>query len=163
VTESLTVTESLYRKMSLKRKHLDGLDDLDEFNLPSLCDSLRRKGGQDLAAKAILHLAHTANLSLTDLKRAKESHPTFSSARWEDVAGKLGLDPSRDAYQLPSFSIRRAFLPPSFHKDIMVASAQWLDVYQERGARRKETARTRVMDAVSVPFVFFFFFFGDGS
>ena len=135
--------------MAPKRKREPGLEDLDEFDLDALSESLRRKGGPGLVAKAILVLARNAGLTLEDLKTAKETRG--ASARWENVAPKLGLDPLTDTDQLGTFSVPHAFLPPSFHKSVMTASAQWLDVYQERGAQRKEAARLRLMDAVCIP------------
>jgi hypothetical protein len=137
--------------MAPKMKREPGLEELDEFHLDTLSDSLRRKGGPDLAAKAILDLARNAGLTLKDLKKAKETLPVFASTTWENVAPKFGLDPSNDADQLDTFSVPHAFLPPSFHKNVMTASAQWLDVYQERGAHRGEAARMRLMDAVCIP------------
>ena len=137
--------------MAPKRKREPGLEDLDEFNLDTLSESLRIKGGPDLVAKAILDLARNAGLTLEDLKKAKETLPAFASARWENVAPKFGLDPCSDTDQLGPFSVPHAFLPPSFHKNVMTASVQWLDVYQERGAQRREAARLRLMDAVCTP------------
>jgi hypothetical protein len=137
-----------------KRRHETTFEELNEFDLDSLHESIWNKGGQALAAKAILDLALRANLTLTDLRKAKETLPPLASARWEDVALKFGLDPSKDTFQLQSFSVPHAFLPPSFHEAVMKASAQWLDVYQERGAhKRANSARARLMDAVCI-FVF---------
>jgi hypothetical protein len=136
--------------MPPKRKHEASFEELVEFKLGSLCQSIWIKGGQDLAAKAILDLASLAGLTLTDLKKVKETLPPFASARWEEVAPKFGLDPTRDTFQLPSFCVPHAFLPPSFHQVVMKASAQWLDVYQERGAHNRDATRVRLMDAVRI-------------
>ena len=137
--------------MAPKRKREPGLEELDEFDLDTLSQSLRIKGGPDLVAKAILDLARNAGLTLKDLKKAKETLSAFASARWENVAPKFGLDPFNDTDQLDTFSVPYVFLPPSFHKNVMTASAQWLDVYQERGAQRREASRVRLMDAVCFP------------
>jgi hypothetical protein len=51
------------------------LEELDEFDLDALSEALRFKGGPFLVAKAILDLACTAGLTLSDLKKAKETLP----------------------------------------------------------------------------------------
>jgi len=121
-----------------KRKQADN-PDLLQSNLEDLLHNLRQQGGVDLAATAILDLARRAGLTLTELKRHKAAAPSFSTASWEDV------------HQLRTFSFPVATLPPSFHRKVMEASAQRLDVYQERGAHGREAARARLMDAWHVP------------
>ena len=136
-----------------KRKQPDN-PDLIRFDLEDLLHNLRQQGGLDLAAAAILDLARRAGLTLKELKRHKAATPSFSSASWKDVAPKFNLDPSKDVHQLPTFSFPVASLPPSFHREVMKASAKWLDVYQERGAHDREAARVRLMDAVRASLVY---------
>jgi len=131
-----------------KRRREQDLSDLDEFNLEDLLKQLQEKGGKDLAATAILDMAHLAGLTLTDLKNRKIAAPGFSKATWNDVAPKFGLDPYRDLNQLGEFSLPLVSLPPSFHREVMKILGQWLDVYQERGAHQRGAARVRLMDAV---------------
>ena len=123
-------------------------EELEEFNLCSLSQSIRIKGGRNLAAKAILHLARHTNLTLIDLKQVKEPLTPFASACWEEVAPKFGLDRTIGTSQLEVFCVPHAFLPPSFHQMVMEGSAQWLDVYQERGAHK--ASRVRLMDPVRI-------------
>jgi hypothetical protein len=86
----------------MKRKYEP---ELEEFALGALCDKIRSKGGNDLAAIAILDLARLAGLSITDLEKQKGVLPAFANAIWSDVAAKFDLDPSRDVYQLDIFSV----------------------------------------------------------
>jgi hypothetical protein len=130
-----------------KRKRQPAFPDLGEFGLEDLLDSLQQHG-PDLAAAAILELTRPAGLTLTELKKHKAGAPAFASASWKDVAKQFNLDPSKDLYQLGTFSFPVASLPPSFHREVMKVSAKWLDVYQERGAHDREAARVRLMDAV---------------
>jgi hypothetical protein len=116
----------------MKRKYQEKFSELEEFALSALCDKIRSKGGNDLAALAILDLARHAGLSIADLEKQKGAFPAFADAVWSDVAAKFHLEPSRDFYQLDIFSVPDACVPPSFHRELMRASAQWLDVYQER-------------------------------
>ena len=79
-----------------------------------------------------------------------EKLPSFPKSEWEKVAHLFGLNPTIDKYQLKPFSTPHAYLPPSFHKRVIKDAIQWLDVYQERGSPKRETARIRLMDAVCI-------------
>jgi hypothetical protein len=136
-----------------KRKQADN-PDLVQFELEDLLHNIRQQGGLDLAATAILDLVRRAGLTLKEFKKYKAGAPSFSNASWKDVAPKLNLDPSKDVHQLRTFSFPVASLPPSFHREVMKASAKWLDVYQERGAHDREAARVRLMDAVRASLIY---------
>jgi hypothetical protein len=84
-----------------------------------------------------------------DLQAFSETVPAFNKARWEKIAPQFGLEVDKDMTQLKLFTVSRAFLPPSFHREVMKNSAWWLDVYQETGSHSREAARVRLMDAVS--------------
>jgi hypothetical protein len=105
-------------------------------------------GGRELVAKALVSVSKLAGLSLSDLQKVSETVPAFAQARWETVAPRFGLDASLDVYQLGLFSVPKVSLPPSFHKEVIRISAQWLDVYQETGSHGREEARVWLMDAV---------------
>jgi hypothetical protein len=130
------------------KRELDALDELDSLRLDGFVTKLKEDGGQDLVAKAAIAIAHLGGLTLTDLQSFNEILPAFPKARWDKVAPKFGLDVSRDIYQLETFTVPHLSLPPSFHKEVMRNSAQWLDVYQEAGSHSREAARVRLMDAV---------------
>ena len=132
-----------------KRKHEpDEQPDLDSLKLDEFTTKLKEDGGRDLVASVALTIAQLGGLSITDLQNFSETVPSFSKARWDKVAPKFGLDVSRDIYQLETFSVPCLSLPPSFHREVMRNSAQWLDVYQEAGSHSREDARVRLMDAV---------------
>ena len=64
------------------------------------------------------------------------------------VAHQFSLQVNKDVHQLRGFTVPHAFLPLSFHQEVMKHSAKWLDVYQERGNHTQEAARVRLMDMV---------------
>ena len=132
-----------------KRKHeSDALPDLESFGLDELTTKLKDNGGRDLVANAAIAIASLGGLTVTDLQTFSETVPAFAKARWNKIAPKFGLDVSRDINQLETFSVPYLSLPPSFHREVMRNSAQWLDVYQEAGSHSREAARIRLMDAV---------------
>ncbi|KAF5373358.1 hypothetical protein D9615_007367 [Tricholomella constricta] len=135
--------------MSPKRK-LPPTPDLSDFTLGDVPAELRRQG-QDLAAAVILKLIHDSGLTVRDLVKHETERPSFASATWQDIAVKFKLEASKGANQLELFSYPVASLPPSFHREVMKASAKWLDVYQEVDAHNREAARVRLMDAWHVP------------
>jgi hypothetical protein len=126
--------------------------DLHQFQveLDDLRLNLQHQGGLNLVAEAIWDLADRGGLTLEDLEKYEAATPSFSNTPWRDFASDFNLDPSKGFTQLPTFSFPMALLPPSFHREVMRASAKWLDVYQERDAHDREAARVRLMDAVCV-------------
>ena len=95
--------------------------------LKKLCDSLFDEGGNDLAGLAILHLSQEARMTIADLQKLKAISPSFS-AEWETVAPSLDLRADVGIYQLDPFTVPIAILPPSFHRELMKNSSQWMDV-----------------------------------
>jgi hypothetical protein len=135
--------------MAKRKREPVALAELDSLGLDEFTTKLKERGGRDLVAKVTLAIAHLGGLTATDLQTFSETVPSFSKkARWDRVAPKFGLDVSRDIYQLETFSVPCLSLPPSFHRQVMRNSAQWLDVYQEAGSHSREAARMRLMDAV---------------
>ncbi|KAF5373290.1 hypothetical protein D9615_007371 [Tricholomella constricta] len=136
-------------EMSPKRK-LQATADFDEYALKDVPGELR-KCDQNLAAAVVLDFVYESGFTLRRLGKHEAERPAFASATWEDVATNFQLDASIDYHQLELFSYPVASLPPSFHREVMKASAKWLDVYQERGAHKRGAARMRLMDAWHVP------------
>jgi hypothetical protein len=128
-----------------KRKHEEGLDP-EEFTA-GLCNLIRQTTSQGFG-EFILDMVQNENLALEDLEPLTEKLPSFLESEWWKVALSFGLDPTIDKYQLRPFSTPHAHLPPSFHKQVMNDSIQWLDVYLERGSQKGGAARVRLMDAV---------------
>ena len=88
---------------------------------------------RDLAGRAVLHLSQEASMTIADLQRLQDTHPSFSSAKWETVAPALSLEADLDLtqFKLDSLVVPTAFLPPSFHRELMKKASLWLDVYWE--------------------------------
>jgi len=99
-----------------KRKH----QNFPSFDWKISWATLKKQGGVDLAAAAILELPCQTGLTLKESKRHKTATP--SSACWKDIASIFDLDPSNDVHQLPIFSLPLASLPPSFHRGVVKAS-----------------------------------------
>jgi hypothetical protein len=137
-----------------KRKHQPESDEeLQAFTekLKDLYNELFVVGGRDLAGRAILHLSQEANMTIADLQRLKGTHPSFSSAKWDTVAPSLSLEADLDLDQLDRLVVPTAFLPPSFHRELMKKASLWLDVYQEPWSQVREEARVRLLEAVRIP------------
>ena len=138
----------------MKRKHQEEvLPELESYGLDTLVSRLQAEGGRTRVAKASLTVAYLGGLTISDLQAFSETVPGFSKPRWEKVAAQFGLEVDKGMPQLKSFAVPRAFLPPSFHREVMKHSAQWLDVYQETESHNQEAARVRLMDAVCTSFL----------
>jgi hypothetical protein len=131
----------------IKRKRQEEiLQELESYGLDTLAAKLQADGGLARVAKASLTMAYLGGLTIPDLQAMSETVPAFNNARWEKIAPEFGLEVDKDMTQFKLFTVPRAFLPPSFHREVMKNSAWWLDVYQETS---REAARVRLMDAVS--------------
>ena len=134
-----------------KRKHQeDILQELESYGLDTLTSQLQTEGGRARVAKASLTVAYLGGLTIPDLQAYSQTVPSFSKARWENIAPQFGLAADKGMTQLELFTVPRASLPPSFHREVMKNSALWLDVYQETESHNQEAARVRLMDAVRV-------------
>src|SRR6266852_2648455 len=131
---------SLTAIMSRKRK--EPVTDDPKFDWEGLLLELQEQGGTDLVMEVVWNIVNEAGLTFKDIERHQKL-VSFSDATWDKVAPMFGLDPALGFDQLPTFSFPIAVLPPSFHREVMRASAKWLDVYQERGAScKRSSART---------------------
>lgn len=131
-----------------KRKSEDEIKDiLNDTGLPvGWVESL--KGNENLPI-IIAHLINVCQVDERAIKRAKITLPSFSKAKWKDIAEKLGFPENPSHMQLPSFSPPSCFLPPSFHESCFVNGWQMMDVFSERLAQDKEAARVKLLDPVS--------------
>ena len=128
---------------AVKKKMVDPEDVTASY----FCNLIRQTPGQSVR-ESILSMARTADLTLEDLETLTEKPQPFAESEWEKVAPSFDLNPTLDKYQIRSFAIPQAYLPPSFHKEVMKDSLQLLDVYQERGSSKRGVARIRLMDTV---------------
>lgn len=88
-------------------------------SIPSFCNYIRTVSLGKEVGEYILEMARHMKLSPEDLEALTEKLPSFSDAEWEEVAMTFDLNPSLVQYQLQSFSVPHAYLPPSFHKQVM--------------------------------------------
>ena len=142
-----------FNMVTTKRKHEQDPNP-NNITASSICDLIRPIAGRTIG-EFIMDMARNERLTSQHLRVFTEKTPAFSNAEWEKVARTLGLNPTLDKYQLPDFVVPHAHLPPSFHKQVMKNSMQWLDVYQERGSQGRDAARVRLMDAVYLTDAFY--------
>jgi len=87
------------------------------------------------------------------VKGSQNSLPSFSYAKWSELAPKFDLPVDLSMAQFDLFSIAPVLLPPSFHEAIAEVAWRIQDVYQERISQESEAARIRVFDAYLMPIV----------
>lgn len=71
--------------------------------------------GPDLAY-VLAALANAGQISASQIKKARIRLPSFSSAKWTELAPQFGLAPDLTMATVDSFSIPPVLLPPSFHE-----------------------------------------------
>ena len=103
--------------------------------------------GPDLAY-VLAALATAGNISDSQIKKARKDLPSFSAAKWSEVAPQFGLSDYLTTVQFDSYPITPVLLPPSFHETIAEAAWRIQDVFQERFTQEREEVRIRPFDAV---------------
>jgi hypothetical protein len=103
--------------------------------------------GPDLAY-VLAAIANAGQISASQIKKAKIGLPSFSSAKWTELAPQFGLTTDLTTAKFDSFSITPVLLPPSFHETTAEAAWRIQDVFQERISQEREEARVRAFDAV---------------
>lgn len=103
--------------------------------------------GPDLAY-VLATLADAGKISASQIKKARIGLPSFSSAKWSELAPNFNLPTDLTMAKFDSYSVAPVLLPPSFHETTAEVSWRMQDVYQERLSQDREEARVRVLDAV---------------
>ena len=107
--------------------------------------------GPDLAG-VLAALANAGNISASQIKKARKGLPSFSAAKWTELAPQFGLSGDLAMAQWAQLDshpkITPVLLPPSFHGTIAEAAWRIEDVYQERIYQDTEETRVRAFDAV---------------
>jgi hypothetical protein len=103
--------------------------------------------GPDLAY-VLAALANAGNISVSQIKKARKGLPSFSAAKWTEVAPQFGLSDDLTTAKFDPYLITPVLLPPSFHETIAEAAWRIQDVYQERISQEREEVRVRAFDAV---------------
>ncbi|KAF8337140.1 hypothetical protein F5887DRAFT_985413 [Amanita rubescens] len=105
-------------------------------------------------AYVLASLASAGNISPSQIKKARIGLvPSFSAAKWTQVAPQFGLSDNFLTTKFDSYPITPVLLPPSFHNTIAEAAWRIQDVYQERIYQEREEARIRAFDAYLIPIV----------
>jgi hypothetical protein len=128
-----------------------GYDETVEAHLEDFLDTLHKNSstetGKRMTQAEFNDVVRDALNSL-EVKRRMVELRSFSKVRWRDIARRFNLDPARNWHQFDHFTIPKVTLPPSFHRKVMLDSAQWLDVYRERDDHEYEAACVRLFEAV---------------
>ena len=134
---------------SKKRKAQDAaiLNSIEQVDLPDGWLEKLVALGPGLA-RVIGELANRGQISASEIKRARTNLPSFSVAKWSDLAPGFGLSAEPLMAKFEAFSIPAVHLPLSFHEAIIGEAWRIQDVYQERVAQDREEARIRIFDAV---------------
>ncbi|KAF8797540.1 hypothetical protein BYT27DRAFT_7228908 [Phlegmacium glaucopus] len=113
--------------------------------------------GPDLAY-VLASLAHAGQISASQIKKARLGLvllglPSFSYAKWSELAPTFNLPVDLTMTKFDSFSIDPVLLPPSFHETTTKMAWHIQDVYQELVSQEREEVRVRVFDAYIIPIV----------
>ncbi|KAF8625008.1 hypothetical protein AX15_005598 [Amanita polypyramis BW_CC] len=116
----------------------------------------KRKADEAVIATSIQQiaaLANAGNISASQIKKARIGLPSFSAAKWTEVAPQFGLSDDLGSVRLDPYLITPVLLPPSFHETVAEAAWRIQDVYQERISQEREEVRVRSFDAYLIPIV----------
>lgn len=99
----------------------------------------------------LAHMAEQAGVTERDLKKTRRMLPSFSQAKWKEVALEFGLPPdlSEHALKLERHSPPMCYLPPAFHKELFQGGWRVMDVYKEKHHQSREAARVKLLETVS--------------
>ena len=103
---------------------------------------------EDELAKLLGDIANHGKIKTAAISKARISLPSFSGAKWTDLAKQFGFPNTLDNDRFEQVVIPIYSLPPSVHELIFKAAWRTQDVYQERQVQRREAARVRIMDPV---------------
>ncbi|KIL62093.1 hypothetical protein M378DRAFT_129195 [Amanita muscaria Koide BX008] len=82
--------------------------------------------------------------------------PSFSDAKWSELAPQFGLHNNVALLQLPTFVTPVYLLPPTFHVANFTPAWPTLDVYRDIDQQTREEARVRILDPYIVPILALF-------
>ncbi|KAF9516755.1 hypothetical protein BS47DRAFT_1380783 [Hydnum rufescens UP504] len=128
-------------KMSKRKQQADDNLEATIDSVKELLQPLFDEGGNDLVGRGILRIVHDSGMTAAALLRLEKKNPSFSAAKWASIVPSLGLRDDLGISQLETLTIPQAILPPSFHRQLMKNSSQWIDVYQEPENHHREEAR----------------------
>jgi hypothetical protein len=133
--------------MGKRKVAVENIDDvIDSVDLP---DGWFQVLSQDNNLQVLLaELANKGNVTNAAFKRARMGLPSFSDAKWSELAPQFGLHKNIARLQLPTFVTPVYLLPPTFHVANFTPAWRTLDVYREVEQQTREEARVRILDPV---------------
>ncbi|SRR6266576_1290505 len=130
-----------------KRKANDAAIHIQDVDPDEWMQKLVLALGPDLAC-VLASLANAGQITASQIRKARIGLPSFSYAKWSELAPNFHLPDDLTMARFDSFSITPVLLPPSFHETTAEVAWRFHDVYQERLCQHKEEVRVRTFDAV---------------
>jgi len=115
-----------------------------------LIDGLLQLDHDELVV-VLAHIANEACISTDLLKTARIDLPSFSAAKWSDLAPQLGLPQNLSQVNFYTFQTPRYHLPLSLHEAMFENARLWQDVCQEKVDQIRPEASVRILDPVCRP------------
>jgi hypothetical protein len=109
-----------------------------------LIDGLLQFDRDELAA-LFAHIANEAKIPNAIFKKARTDLPSFSAAKWFDLAAQFDLSLDIEQLDLKTFTTPKYHLPPSLHEAMFENAWRWQDVYREKVDQTREE---RILDPV---------------
>ncbi|KAF9509088.1 hypothetical protein BS47DRAFT_1301961, partial [Hydnum rufescens UP504] len=101
-------------------------------------------------------LANSANIPISALQKPTPNLPSFSAAKWSEVARGLGMQSVASRATLEHFQTPKYYLPLSLHEAMFENAWRWHDFYRERPEQTREAARVRLLEPYIVPIIALF-------
>jgi hypothetical protein len=138
----------------MKRLYEEETDDEGEDKLGRIL-AIAGLNVEDGNAVAVLmaQLGNYVGVTTVAFEKARESHVSFSKAKWRDIAGQYNLP--RGAFRrttLPVHHVPACVLPPSLHITLFESSWRAADVYRDKEMQTREASRVWVLEMVR-PFI----------
>ena len=132
---------------TMRKRNVKNINDvIDSVNLP---DGWFEVLSQDYNLEILLaELANQGNVTNAAFKRARTVLPSFSDAKWSELAPQFGLRADISLMRLPTFVTPVYLLPPTFHVANFTPAWRALDVYREISQQNRGEARVRILDPV---------------
>jgi hypothetical protein len=96
----------------------------------------------------LCELCNQGRITSKRIKTGRTSLPSFSTAKWDQFASRIGLPEDPQDVDLDSFTTPIYQLPPSFHTANFESAWRAQDVYQEKASQTREETRVRILDPV---------------
>ena len=132
-----------------KRNNDIDVEDLITWNEKSI-DGLLQLDFDQLVV-VLAHIANEACISTDLIKTARVDLPSFSAAKWSDLAPQLGLPQDVSHVDLDTFKTPRLHLPLSLHEAMFENAWLWQDVCREKVDQLRVEANIRILDPVCRP------------